>query len=119
VSRLTILLVVAASLVVLTPSSGAGQPTASIARTCGGTVEKTINGHTIRAHGITTYNASCKGGKRVIRSFLKKADLHQSCNHASKQPPPTKGCVVRHFHCFRNGSTYCATPSSKSVSWKE
>ena len=108
----------AALLLVVALGASSAAPVA-IAAACSGSVSEQINGKTIRARSIATRGTSCTNGKRVLRSFLAKADRSESCNRASKRPPPTSGCSVRGFNCFRNGSTYCASPGGKSVIWKE
>ncbi len=114
---ITVALSAAVTLVAALAASGAA-PIATAAA-CSGSVSEQINGKMIRARSISTRATSCTNGRRVLRSFLEKADRSESCNRASKQPPPTRGCSIRGFNCFRNGSTYCASPGGKSVMWKE
>ncbi|MDQ3632852.1 MAG: hypothetical protein M3417_16595 [Actinomycetota bacterium] len=101
------------------PAAGAGGPAPTAARACSGTITDKINGKAVRARSISTRRTNCRTGKRVIRSFLARADRRQSCNRASKKPPPTSGCRILGFNCFRNGSTYCASPRGRSVMWRE
>ncbi len=116
--RLIALVVLAAVTLVAALAASSETPSATAAA-CSGRVNEQINGKTIRVRSISTRRTSCTNGRRVLRSFLEKADRSESCNRASKQPPPTSGCSVRGFNCFRNGSTYCASPGGRSVTWKE
>jgi hypothetical protein len=118
-NRLVLSLLVIAALAVLAASSSADAPAVSASTKCSGSVDRKINGHKVHAHKIRTLKVGCKRGKRVISRFLKKANRDESCNAASKMPAPTNGCVFDHWHCFRNGHTYCATPTSKDVTWRE
>ena len=118
VPRLTALVVLAAVTLVAALAASNAAPIATAAA-CSGRVTAQLNGEIIRARSISTRRTSCTNGRRVLRSFLEKADRSESCNRASKRPPPTSGCSVRGFNCFRNGSTYCASPGGKSVMWRE
>ena len=116
--RLTAAVVAAALVLVAALAAGNEAPTARAA-VCSGSVTEQINGRTIRARSIATRATTCTNGRGVLRSFLAKADRSESCHRASKRPPPTSGCGIRGFNCFRNASTYCASPGGKSVMWKE
>lgn len=112
---LLVLLLLALSGAAVTAGTSAGAASGS----CAGTVTEQVNGHTVRASSIATRNTGCRHGKRIIRRFLNKADRKPTCNRRSKQPPPTSGCHVGAYNCFRSGSTYCASPQSREVSWRE
>jgi hypothetical protein len=96
------------------PASGRG---AAPAR-CSGHVTRTVDGETVRARSIRTSAMTCRAGKRLIRSFLRKANAQARCRRASERTPPTPGCAVRRFHCWRGVATYCAR-RGHDVSWSE
>jgi hypothetical protein len=74
----------------------------------------------VAASSIRTTKVSCTGGKAVIRSLLSRVGSSASCRRAADRPPPTTGCVVSGYHCFRRRSPdYCATTSGKVVQWRE
>jgi hypothetical protein len=102
------------------PSATAAEPEAAAAARCSGSVSQQIGGSTIRATSIKTRNVSCSTGKRVLRRFLRRAASSNSCRRAANQPPPTRGCVVSGYHCFRKRRpSYCATVSGRIVQWLE
>lgn len=111
--------IVTAALLLLTAPAGGTAPVATDAAACAGTVKRKINSNVVRARSIRATDLSCRRGKRVIRRFFAKADRKPRCNRASKRPPPTSGCGIGRFNCFRGVSTYCAAPSARSVTWKE
>jgi hypothetical protein len=119
--RLVLALVCAA--VLCTPSSTtAGQDVGVPSETrCAGTVTATVAGKRVRASSIKTTRVSCIVGRALIASFLTKAASSRSCRRAADRPPPTKGCVVVGYHCFRNkpSASYCTTVSGKLVQWRE
>ena len=110
---------VLAVVALIAASAASSEVPIATAAACSGRVDEQINGKMIRARSISTRRTGCANGRGLLRSFLDKADRSESCNRASKQPPPTSGCSVRGFNCFRNGSTYCASPGGRSVMWKE
>lgn len=114
-----ITVLVLAVVALIAASAASREVPIATAAACSGRVDEQINGKMIRARSISTRRTSCANGRGLLRSFLDKADRSESCNRASKQPPPTSGCSVRGFNCFRNGSTYCASPGGRSVMWKE
>jgi hypothetical protein len=117
--RLVLALVCAAAL--CAPSSTtAGQAGVLTETRCVGTVTVTVAQKRVRASSIRTSRVSCAVGRALIRSFLTKATSHPSCRRAADKPPPTRGCVVLGFHCFRKRSaSYCTTVSGKLVQWRE
>jgi hypothetical protein len=103
-------------------STSAGQVVGVTAETrCAGTVTVTVAGKRVRASSIRTTKVSCTVGRGLIGSFLTKARSSPSCRRAAGRAPPTKGCVVVGYHCFRNkpSASYCATVSGKLVQWRE
>ena len=76
--------------------------------------------HSVLAGSIRTTKVSCTAGKTVIRRLLTRAASNSSCRRAADRPPPSTGCVVSGYHCFRKRSPdYCATTSGKLVQWRE
>ena len=87
-----------------------------VANRCAGSVKV----HSVLARSIRTTKVSCTAGKAVIRSLLTKVASSRSCRRAADRPPPSPGCVVSGYHCFRKRSPdYCATTSGKLVQWRE
>jgi hypothetical protein len=119
--RLALALACAAAL--CAPSSTtAGQAAGVAAETrCAGTVTVTVVGKRVRASSIKTTKVSCTVGRALIGSFLTKVDSSRACRRAAGKAPPTKGCMVVSYHCFRNkpSASYCATVSGKLVQWRE
>jgi hypothetical protein len=63
---------------------------------------------------------SCTKGKTVVRSLLRKASSSAACRRAADRPPPSTGCVVSGYQCFRKRTPdYSATTSGKLVQWRE
>jgi hypothetical protein len=109
-----LLLVVGCAAALCAPSSmAAGVP---VATRCSGSVKV----GSVLAGSIRTTKVSCTKGKAVIRSLLGKAASSSSCRRAANRPPPSTGCVVSGYHCFRKRTPdYCATTSGKLVQWRE
>ena len=109
-----LLLILACAGALCAPASMAeGVP---VSKRCTGTVKV----HSILASSIRTTKVSCTDGKAVIRSLLSRVGSSASCRRAADRPPPTTGCVVSGYHCFRKRSPdYCATTSGKVVQWRE
>jgi len=109
-----LLLILACAAALCAPASRAeGVP---VSKRCTGTVKV----HSILASSIRTTKVSCTDGKAVIRSLLTRVASSASCRRAADRPPPTTGCVVSGYHCFRKRSPdYCATTSGKVVQWRE
>jgi hypothetical protein len=110
--RLLLALICAAAL--CAPASmAAGVP---VAKRCTGSVKV----HSLLASSIRTTKISCADGKAVIHSLLSRVGSSSSCRRAADRPPPSMGCVVSGYHCFRQRSPdYCATTSGKLVQWRE
>ena len=109
-----VLLALACAAALCAPASMAeGVP---VAKRCTGSVKV----HAVLAGSIRTTKVSCTAGKAVIHSLLSRVGSSPSCRHAAERPPPTTGCVVSGYHCFRKRSPdYCATTSGKVVQWRE
>jgi hypothetical protein len=87
-----------------------------VAKRCDGSVKV----HSVLARSIRTTKVSCTAGKTVIRSLLTRVGSSPACRRAADRPPPTTGCIVSGYHCFRKRSPdYCATTSGKLVQWRE
>jgi hypothetical protein len=87
-----------------------------VAKRCTGTVKV----HSLLASSIRTTKLSCTDGKAVIHDLLSRVGSSPSCRRAADRPPPSTGCVVSGYHCFRKRSPdYCATTSGKLVQWRE
>ena len=100
-----------------TPAAAGRSGTAAAGR-CSGTVTEEVAGTKLRVRSIRTTNMSCKSAKKLIRRFLRKADRDGRCRRASVRPPPTNGCAVGSFHCWRNSAKYCAR-RGQDVSWRD
>jgi membrane-bound lytic murein transglycosylase B len=109
-----LLLALACAAALCAPASMAqGVP---VAKRCSGSVKV----HSFLAGSIRTTKVSCTAGKALIHSLLSRVQTSPSCRRAANRPPPTRGCVVSGYHCFRKRSPdYCATTSGKLVQWRE
>jgi hypothetical protein len=109
-----LLLALACAAALCAPASMAqGVP---VAKRCSGSVKV----HSVLARSIRTTKVSCAAGKSVIHSLLARVETSPSCRRAADRPPPTTGCVVSGYHCFRKRSPdYCATTGGKLVQWRE
>jgi hypothetical protein len=87
-----------------------------VAKRCSGSVKV----HSVLASSIRTTKVSCTAGKALVHSLLSRVATSPACRRAADRPPPTTGCVVSGFHCFRKRSPdYCATTGGKLVQWRE
>ena len=87
-----------------------------VAKRCSGSVKV----HSVLAGSIRTTKVSCAAGKALIHRLLSRVQTSRSCRRAADRPPPTTGCVVSGYHCFRKRSpNYCATTSGRLVQWRE
>jgi hypothetical protein len=87
-----------------------------VAKRCSGSVKV----HSVLASSIRTTKVSCTAGKALVHSLLSRVGTSPACRRAADRPPPTSGCVVSGFHCFRKRSPdYCATTGGKLVQWRE
>ncbi len=113
--RALIAVLVAATLLSAPPAS------AQQTRRCDGGFTIEVRGDRLRVHAIDARAVGCRAAKRTVRSFLDKVDRSARCHRASRRPPPTRGCSVGAWRCFRRATTkYCARPQpSADVSWRE
>jgi hypothetical protein len=87
-----------------------------VAKRCSGSVKV----DSVLASSIRTTKVSCTAGKTLVHSLLSRVGTSPACRRAADRPPPTSGCVVSAFHCFRKRSPdYCATTGGKLVQWRE
>ena len=87
-----------------------------VAKRCMGSVKV----HSVLAGSIRATKVSCTAGRAVIRSLLTRVASSPACRRAANRSPPSTGCVVSGYHCFRKRSPdYCATTSGKVVQWLE
>jgi hypothetical protein len=87
-----------------------------VAKRCSGSVKV----DSVLASSIRTTKVSCTAGKALVHSLLSRVGTSPACRRAADRPPPTSGCVVSGFHCFRKRSPdYCATTGGKLVQWRE
>jgi hypothetical protein len=107
-------LAVAAILVVAGPAPATGSAAAS----CRGAITVTLGDSTLRVTGIRTRAMSCRSGKQLIRRFFAKADGNPRCRREAAKSPPTPGCSVGRFQCWRGLAKYCAR-RSQDVSWRD
>jgi hypothetical protein len=116
-------------LLALTCAAALGAPTATTARQaavvpvatrCAGSVIVKVKGTSVRASSIRTTKVSCTVGKALIGRLLTKVGSSPACRHAADRPPPTTGCIVTGYHCFRKRSPdYCSTVTGRFVEWRE
>jgi hypothetical protein len=113
--RALIAVLVAATLVSAAPA--AAQP----AKRCDGSFTVEVRDERLRIQAIDVRAVGCRSAKRTVRRFLDKVDSSARCYRASRRPPPTRGCSVGAWRCFRRATTkYCARPQpSADVSWRE
>jgi hypothetical protein len=93
-------------------------PAAQTETKCRGSLVVELGQADLRVRGIRTRAMSCSAGKRVIRRFFDKADSRPRCRREAEKDPPTPGCKVGRFHCWRGLATYC-TRRSADVSWRD
>jgi hypothetical protein len=106
-----------AALVVLAALTAAAGP-ASGAAACRGSLAVELGNADLRVSGIRTTNMSCPSGKRLIRRFFRKADTRPRCRREAAKDPPTPGCSVGSFRCWRGLAKYCAR-RGQDVAWRE
>jgi hypothetical protein len=91
-----------------------------VATSCAGSVIVKVKGTSVRAGSIRTTKVSCTAGKALIGRLLTKVGSSPACRSAADRPPPTTGCIVTGYHCFRKRSPdYCSTVTGKFVQWRE
>jgi hypothetical protein len=100
-----------------TARQAAGVP---VATSCTGSVIVKVKGTSVRASSIRTTKVSCTAGKALIDRLLTKVGSSPACRTAADRPPPTTGCIVTGYHCFRKRSPdYCSTITGRFVQWRE
>ena len=99
---------------------GAGVAVAAPAATkrCSGTFNAKVNNKRLEVSKIRARAVGCASATSLIKRFLRRADERPGCRRAAAKLPPTRGCEVGIYHCWRRLSTYCAK-SSADVSWRE
>ena len=111
-----LLLALACAAVLCAPSATTARQAAGVpvATSCAGSVTVKVKGTSVRASSIRTTKVSCTAGKALIRSLLTKVGSSPACRRAADRPPPTTGCIVTGYHCFRKRSPdYCSTVSGQ------
>jgi hypothetical protein len=110
---------VLAGLAVLVALAAAGPaPATGSAAKCRGSLTVELGESTLRVRAIRTTGMSCRSGKRLIRRFFDKADSRPRCRREAAKPPPTPGCSVGRFQCWRGLAKYCAR-RGQDVSWRD
>ena len=104
--------------VVIAAAPAAGHEASASARVCPGSLTAEVRGTNWRIRSIRPTAMSCDAASRQIRRFFRKADAVPRCYRASKRRPPSKGCAVGRFHCWRGLAHYCAR-RGHDVSWRE
>jgi hypothetical protein len=106
-----------AALVALAAMTAAAGP-APGAATCRGSLVVELGDSDVRVSGIRTTNMGCRAGKRLIRRFFDRADTRPRCRREAAKDPPTPGCSVGSFRCWRGVAKYCAR-RGQDVSWRD
>jgi hypothetical protein len=101
-----------------TAAAGPAPATESGAATCRGSLVVELGDSTLRVRGIRTTNMSCRSGKRLVRRFFDRADTRPGCRRAAEKDPPTPGCSVGRFRCWRGLAKYCAR-RGQDVTWRD
>jgi hypothetical protein len=109
---------VAVLVVVLVAAAGPAPATESAAAACRGGLTLQLGGATLQVRAIRTRAMSCRSGKRLIRRFFERADSERRCCRQAERSPPTPGCAVGRFRCWRGLAKYCAR-RSQDVSWRD
>jgi hypothetical protein len=114
--RALIAVLVAATLLSAAPAS-AQQKT----KGCDGGFTVELRGDRLRVHTIRARAVSCRSAKRTVRRFMEKADDSARCHRAARRTPPSRGCSVGAWRCWRRTLVkYCARlEPSADVSWRE
>ena len=102
----------------LTATAGSAPAGESAGASCRGGLTAELGGSELRVRAIRTNGMSCRSGKRLIRRFFDEADSDPGCRSAAEKPPPTPGCSVGRFQCWRGVAKYCAR-RGHDVSWRD
>jgi hypothetical protein len=108
----------AALVVLAVPAAAGSAPAAGSAVACRGSLTTELGSAELRVRAIRVTGMSCDSGKRVIRRFFDKADSRPGCRREAAKPPPTPGCSVGPFRCWRGSAKYCAR-RGQDVSWRD
>jgi hypothetical protein len=113
--RALIAVLVAATLLSAAPA--AAQET----KGCDGGFTVELRDDRLRVHTIRARAVSCRSAKRTVRRFFEKADDSARCYRAARRAPPTRGCSLGAWRCWRRTLIkYCARlEPSADVSWRE
>jgi hypothetical protein len=108
-----------AGLVVVAALVAAGAaPATGPAASCRGSLTVELGDSTLRVSAIRTSGMGCRSGRRLIRRFFHEADSRPRCRREAEKSPPTPGCSVGRFQCWRGLAKYCARPG-QDVSWRD
>jgi hypothetical protein len=110
--------VLIAVVAVLVAAAASAPATERAAAACSGSLSVQLGDSTLRVSGIRTRAMSCRSGRRLIRRFFRKADGNARCRREAAKSPPTPGCSVGRFQCWRGLAKYCAR-RSQDVSWRD
>jgi len=91
---------------------------AAASHRCAGPLFAEVRATTWRVGSIRATALSCNAATALIRRFFRKANAKLKCHRASRRPPPTRGCAVGRYHCWRGLAHYCAR-EGHDVSWRE
>jgi hypothetical protein len=93
-------------------------PESIAAASCRGGLSVELGDSTLRVGAIRPTGMSCRSGKRLIRRFFGKADSNRHCRRVAAMNPPTPGCSVGRFRCWRGLAKYCAR-RGQDVTWRD
>jgi hypothetical protein len=93
-------------------------PAAGSAAPCPGKLTAELGDSDLRVRAIRATGMSCDSAKRLIRRFFDKADSRPRCRREAAKSPPTPGCSVGRFQCWRGIAKYCAR-RGQDVSWRD
>jgi hypothetical protein len=96
----------------------AGPAPATESASCRGSMGVELGDSKLRVSAIRTTGMTCRSGKRLIRRFFNKADSRRACRREAEKDPPTPGCSVGRFQCWRGLAKYCAR-RGQDVSWRD
>jgi hypothetical protein len=99
-------------------AAGSAPATETAAAKCRGSLSVELGDSKLRVRAIRTTGMSCRSGKRLIRRFFDRADSRPRCRREAEKDPPTPGCRVGRFHCWRGLAKYCAR-RGQDVSWRD
>jgi hypothetical protein len=110
--------VLAAVAVIVAFAATAPATAAESVTSCRGGLTVELGQSDLRVRAIRTSGMSCSSGKRLIRRFFDKADSRPRCRREAEKDPPTPGCSVGRFQCWRGLAKYCAR-RGHDVSWRD